>query len=350
MKLVAINSFVVLIIFRSMFASRCTSKMGCSNFASAQQSTCRRMCHGGGGGCGGGGGHRFAKSHGGGCGGHKHNGHSHSTLAVARGGGCGGADRHAVKGVPTKLINKTTLVQGDAETGRLPVHTLTFAIPPRDQVPLHGRRALAHADVALDLGDVVKFVIPEHKPTPYSVSAMRPDEFDVTFKVYPNGRASGFLDRLEVGDEIRSFGRREFRMRNPGKYVGIIAYGVGITEGLPIAQAELEKGDAEQVHLLWSSRTKADTFWHDDIDALQRTYPDKFRMDYMVSRERHNGDGSLHGRVNPEVLQQVFQPGCSPDEVRFHAIGTPDMMDMTYKMLEENGYSMPKNELLPHQE
>ena len=267
-------------------------------------------------------------------------------MGQGRRGMMGLDNRHINKGVPTKLIKKTTLVQGDAEKGRLPVHTLTFALPPGDEVPLHGRRALTHEEVAMDLGDCIKMVIPDYKPTSYSMSALRKDEFDVTVKVYPNGRASGYLDRLKVGDEIRSFGRWEGRMRNPGKYVGIIAYGVGITEGLPVARAELEKGDADEVTLLWSSRTKADTFWHDEIDSLQRTYPGKFRMVYIFSREQN--DACLHGRVNPDVLKQVFKPP-NPEDARFHSIGTPEMMDLTNSMLEQNGYFMPKNELLPHQ-
>merc|ERR1712176_702004 len=99
----------------------------------------------------------------------------------------------------------------------------------------------------LELGDVVKMVIPNYKPKSYSMSALREDEFDVTLKVYPNGRASGFLDRLEIGQSINSFGLTKGKTRNVGDYVGVIAYGVGITEGLPVARAELEKDDAKTV-------------------------------------------------------------------------------------------------------
>jgi NAD(P)H-flavin reductase len=332
------NLFIFTIIIFAMFSRRMTTKMGV--LATAETSCrwmddCRGRWHGRGRG-------HFMMGHGG----RRHNmmmgrgGHHHAMMMGSAG------NRHMNKGVPTKLLKKTTLVQDDADIGRLPVHTLTFALPPREEVRLHGRRALPHEDIRIDLGDVVKMVIPDHRPTPYSVSDLRQDEFDITFKVYPNGRASGFLDRLKVGDEIRSFGRWEGRERNPGKYVGIIAYGVGITEGLPVARAELEKGDADQVVLLWSSRTKADTFWQDDIAALQRAYPEKFRMVYIFSRE-HN-DGCLHGRVNPDVLKQVFRPPY-PEAARFHSVGTEEMMDLTKGMLAKNGYSMPQNELLPHQ-
>merc|ERR1719414_2424611 len=100
------------------------------------------------------------------------------------------------------------------------------------------------------------------------MSALRltENEFDITFKVYPNGRASGFLNRLEIGDYINTFGLRKGRTRNPGKFFGGVAYGVGITEILPVAEAELEKGDAEKVVVLWASRTLADTFWYEKVE------------------------------------------------------------------------------------
>jgi NAD(P)H-flavin reductase len=242
-------------------------------------------------------------------------------------------------GVPTKLIRKTTLVL--ARPNHLPVHTLTFSIPKDGNF---SGAAVPHSNVRIDVGDVVKMVIPGYKPKSYSMSALREDEFDVTLKVYPNGRASGVLDRLKIGDEIHSFGKKAGRTRNPGSNVGVIAYGVGITEGLPVAQAELEKGDAKKVVLLWASRTMEDTFWNDAIDDLQREYPDRFEMIYLLSREEK--EGCLHGRIDPSVLSSVFQ-GIAADDTRFLSVGTKEMMRMTDGMLSQIGFPMPKHALLP---
>lgn len=242
-------------------------------------------------------------------------------------------------GVPTKLIRKTTLVP--AAVNHLPVHTLTFAIPK--DATFTGR-AISHSDVKIELGDVVKMVIPQYKPKSYSMSALRDDEFDITLKIYPNGRASGFLDRLKIGDEINTFGLSARRFRNTGTYVGIIAYGVGMTEGLPVARAELEKGDARQVVLLWASRTMDDTFWDKEITSLAENYPHKFKMVRILSREER--EGCMHGRVGPEILQKVFQP-IDSDEARFLSVGTKEMMRMTDSYLASINYQMPKHALLP---
>jgi len=244
-------------------------------------------------------------------------------------------------GVPTKLIKKTTLIA--ATTDHLPVYTLTFEIPKDGTFT---GRAKPHSELRIDLGDVVKMVIPNYKPKSYSMSALRieENEFDVTLKVYPNGRASGFLDRLKVGEELNTFGISAKRTRNVGEYVGIVAYGVGMTEGLPIAKAELEKGDAKRVVLLWASRTSDDTFWNDDIASLTKQYPETFEMVHILSREKR--EGCLHGRVNPNVLQQVFQPKDSED-ARFLSVGTKEMMRMTDGYFAENNYNMPKHHLIP---
>ncbi|KAJ8599370.1 hypothetical protein CTAYLR_007033 [Chrysophaeum taylorii] len=228
------------------------------------------------------------------------------------------------RGAPVTLLRKVPIVAAAAD--RLPVFTLTFSHPPSVE------------QFRMDMGDVVKIVVPAYKPKSYSVSAMRDGEFDVTFKVYPNGRASGYLDRLAVGDEVFVF-RKGRKVRVPGRLVGIVAYGVGATEAVPIAEAEVAKGDAELVTLLWASRTVADTFWGDRLESLAAT--GKFRLVSMYSREFC--EGALHGRVTPQVLRDVFG---GEEDIRFLIVGTKEMMAQTDLMLADVGYPMPATALL----
>lgn len=261
-------------------------------------------------------------------------------------------------GVPTRLIRKSTLVQSScpiqskeySSASRLAVHTLTFEIPQGFQF---SGRACAHNDIKLDYGDVIKMVIPNYKPKSYSLSALRPEqnEMDVTIKVYPNGRASGFLDRLKIGESVNSFGMHSGRTRNPGKFFGGIAYGVGITEILPVAEAELKKGDAKKVVVLWASRTSDDTFWREKVAALEQRYPDKFEMVYIYSREISTDPDILKGRIDSVVLKEVFQPRIEKEkiaqkDVRFLTVGTKEMMASTRNMLTKIGFPMQRHELL----
>jgi ferredoxin-NADP reductase len=220
--------------------------------------------------------------------------------------------------------------------GRLPVFTLTFAYA-KDQ----------KMDVRIDHGDVVKVVVPNYKPKSYSMSADRTGEFDITVKVYPGGRASGYLDSIQLGESISVFKHPACnKTRNPGSHVGFIAYGVGITEALPIAAAELTKSDAQKVQLLWASKTMEDTFWHEAIDQLKEEHGDRFEVAMLLSRQEK--EGVLQGRVSKELLAEVFDgrwgtavgaenESCR-DNVRFLSVGTKDMMRMTDKLLNEIGY------------
>jgi len=232
---------------------------------------------------------------------------------------------------------------------RLPVYTLTFEIPRGHEF---SGRAQPLEKVRIDMGEVVKMVIPNYKPKSYSMSALREseNEFDITLKIYPNGRASGYLDRLQIGDTIHSFGIiNSSRVRKQGKFFGGVAYGVAITEILPVARAELEKGDADKVVILWASRTMADTFWLDQIAELEEQYKNKFEMVYILSRETQTG--VLHGRIDPSVLKEVFETRLNKvvelerDDARFLVIGTKPMMRMTESMFLQIGFPWSRHAL-----
>jgi len=263
------------------------------------------------------------------------------------------------RGVPTKLIRKVTLVSPTCPvnssdyniyTSRLSVQTLTFEIP---QGHTFSGLAIPHNNIRLDYGDVIKVVVPNYKPKSYSLSDLRPEanEMDITVKVYPNGRASGFLDRIKIGENMNSFGMSPGRTRNAGKFFGGIAFGVGITEILPVAEAELKKGDAEKVVVLWASKTSADTFWLDRIAQMGRKYGNKFEMIYIYSREDSSDPSILKGRINPSILKDVFErrlrkANIPNKDARFLAIGTRHMMYLTAEMLSNIGFPMPKQALL----
>ena len=96
---------------------------------------------------------------------------------------------------PAKLLRKVCQVEAvrgdDAQWwDRLPVYTLTFA-DPGERMPCR-----------IECGDVVKIVVPNYKPKSYSMSRQGDGEFDITYKYYPGGKCSGYLESLNVGDEI----------------------------------------------------------------------------------------------------------------------------------------------------
>jgi len=237
-------------------------------------------------------------------------------------------------GEATVLLRKTTLIS--ESTDHLPVHTLTFATPPA-----FGE----FTGCRIGTGDVIKVCVPGYKPKSYSMSAERPGEFDITFKVYPNGKASGYLDSINVGQDIDTFPLGKKR-RYAGSHVGLVAFGVGITEALPIAIEELNQSDAAHVCLLWGSRTTGDTFWLEQIARLKEEHGDRFVFVEILSREVK--EGSMHGRITPNVMRKAFdgtwQTGASNEYsrggCRFLTVGTKAMMVEADKMLQAIGYDM----------
>eukprot|EP00040_Diaphanoeca_grandis_P002282 m.21104 g.21104 ORF g.21104 m.21104 type:complete len:257 (-) comp13257_c0_seq1:102-872(-) len=234
-------------------------------------------------------------------------------------------------GDEVQLLRKVTVVE--AAKDRLPVYTLTFSTPEKSNGDL---------GVRIDYGDVIKVVVPNYKPKSFSMSAARPGEFDITCKVYPNGRASGYLDQVKIGGTIRVFATGS-KKRSAGKHVGIIAFGVGITEAMPIAEHELEKPEAESVVLLWASRTMGDTFWHDKAALLKQKYGQRFKLVIVLSRDK-DINASHYGRVTPALLRTVFaepwgeQDNDSKFNTRFLTVGTKEMMKGVDAMLTEIGY------------
>ena len=236
--------------------------------------------------------------------------------------------------VRATLIRKVELVP-EAED-RFPVYTITFSNPPGAPPAL---------GVRIDHGDIIKVTVPtrEGGPKSYSMSGARDGEFDITYKLYPGGLCSGYLHSLQIGESMECFGK-SYKERDPGSHVGIVAYGVGITECLPMAAAELGKEDAKAVSLLWASKRYGDKFWLDQVKELEERHPGRFFFHTILSREERKG--SLQGRVDANILKQVFiDPfeDVERDAMRFLAIGTKPMMKDCYENLGTLGFEASKD-------
>lgn len=195
------------------------------------------------------------------------------------------------------------------EATRLPVWQFTFANPEGTD---DAGETFESLGCAIDRGDAMKFRFPE-KTKAYSVCRESPGEFDVCVKMYPGGLASGHFAAMAIGGSIDCFvhrkGSRVSRDRRPGSHVALVAWGVGITEILPLAACELAQPEAESVRVLWASRSKGDCwFWRDQVDALKAMYPDRFSFVEIFSRDPEHAaaTGAMQGRVTAEVLREVF--------------------------------------------
>ena len=138
-----------------------------------------------------------------------------------------------------------------------------------------------------------------------------------------------------------------------------MAYGVAITEILPVAAAELAKPEAVEVRILWASRTQADTFWLDQLDALKLQHGNRFSYVEIISRDPGYAEhvGALQGRITADVLRAVYDEhwGTSvsgPNEearggVRFLNVAEKQLIKEADKLWQfELGYPQQAHKLL----
>ena len=173
----------------------------------------------------------------------------------------------------------------------------------------------------------------------YSATPRRPDgTFDLIVRVYKNGNISRWLDSLEPGASVNM---KPFPptlptdRRNPGRYVGLVAYGIGITELYWTALNELQDPQVKEVVLLYATRTMEDQkVFGPELEQLLRE--PRFRLERVLSREC--AAGARTGHVDARMLAEVFPWEDKRSQARFAAAGAKEMMETTYTWLRELGY------------
>ncbi|CAE7254944.1 CBR1 [Symbiodinium sp. CCMP2592] len=232
-----------------------------------------------------------------------------------------------------RLVAKTTLCEED-ERGE-PVRRFVFQSPPDH--PMASDAALRQVIVLNALG-VRRMYSPTSSPC-------RTDgTFELVLRVYRHGYVSRWLDAKLVGETVdMTFpwpSPLPLDRRNPGQHVGLIAFGIGITELYRTAVQELADANVGEVVLLYATRTLAEQgILADELAVLVKSEPHRFRLEQLVSRE--SVPGMHHGRIDSQLLEKVF-PWSQHDRdttgVRFMVAGTKQMMQTTHRHLEKLGY------------
>mmetsp|Transcript_26589 Transcript_26589/g.61074 ORF Transcript_26589/g.61074 Transcript_26589/m.61074 type:complete len:270 (-) Transcript_26589:81-890(-) len=234
---------------------------------------------------------------------------------------------------PFKLLAKETLTEG-SEHG-FPVRRFTFELP--SNVSLHT------LGFDLGLGDFVQVKPPNSRAKSYSPTSdvKRTGSFDITVKIYRNGACSGYLDGLEVGDEAQISGPAPVpwlaHTLHQTQHVGIVAFGVGITEALPVAAAQLAKAEVAKVILLWGNKAWNDLFGQAELQELSQKSAG--RMDTVLALSREDHEGCVRSRIDEKLLQSVF--GSLPRTSSFLVVGTKAMKKQTYASLAALGFRSP---------
>jgi len=241
-----------------------------------------------------------------------------------------------------RLLEKTTLSGVEAT---YPTRRFRFQLPDKD----------ALCDFDIGKGDYMKLnwqvgtKARSYNPLYGGIggSSLEPGTFDIIVKCYPDrDGASAWLDTVQIGENALLAGPfppfPQMRTRNEGgREIGLVCFGVAISEMIALADAELRRKDVELVVLLWANRRRDDRALVDELLLLNRQHPQRFMVKQIFSQE---AGGDYSGHITVYILKDVFWEYS--EAARFHVVGGEQMKTDTWALLEEMGYSREAADLL----
>ncbi|KAK7515843.1 NADH-cytochrome b5 reductase-like protein [Phyllosticta citriasiana] len=156
-----------------------------------------------------------------------------------------------------------------------------------------------------------------------------PGYIELVVKKYPNGQLSTHLHSLAPGQTQLFAGpltRYQWKpsSKQQEQHVAMIAGGTGICPMYQLLHGIFKNpADRTKVTLVWGVNNDAEIFLKDELDALQRRFPDRLNVVYAVSNP---APGSTHakGRVTKELLQRV-DLGAPGKVAKMFVCGPPGM-------------------------
>eukprot|EP00931_Biecheleriopsis_adriatica_P008091 TRINITY_DN109322_c0_g1_i1.p1 TRINITY_DN109322_c0_g1~~TRINITY_DN109322_c0_g1_i1.p1 ORF type:complete len:296 (-),score=44.89 TRINITY_DN109322_c0_g1_i1:62-949(-) len=235
------------------------------------------------------------------------------------------------------LLAKEVLVH--ASSDRFQVLQLTFGLPDNS----------TELDLNIAVGEHIKIrsngLFPFARS--YSPVAIRPGEFDLIVKVYPPtfgyktpAFVSHHLSTLQIGDTALLSAPYpppfQTMKRDVARKVGIIAFGVGITEAIGVVSGL--PASVEAIVLLWALRDRQELYAGRLLEELQAKKKTSLTIKHYFSAEAGR-------RLDVQALREIFPwTDGSAEDQRFLAVGTKTMMKDAYALL--NSAAIPYRKLL----
>mmetsp|Transcript_2460 Transcript_2460/g.3357 ORF Transcript_2460/g.3357 Transcript_2460/m.3357 type:complete len:318 (+) Transcript_2460:191-1144(+) len=216
----------------------------------------------------------------------------------------------------------------------------------------------------------LKFTSPDGKGVQRSYTPVTGDETlgKVTFviKVYKanvhpkfpdGGKLSQHLDSLAIGDTMDMRGPKGHltylgganantgtsskftvqQMRKPletrtAKHFGMIAGGTGITPMLQVLHGifkdEKTRDDTSTASLLFANQSEDDILVREELEALVKEYPTRFKLHYTLDRPPTDGSWKYSsGFINKDMVEKnVLREGASVTDTQVLMCGPPPMI------------------------
>ena len=148
-------------------------------------------------------------------------------------------------------------------------------------------------------------------------------------------------ERLRAGDELEvTQPAGEFTIEplasNRNHYVAFAA-GSGITPVLSMVSSILESEPESMFTLIFGNRDGRSVMFLDELDALKSSYPDRFVLLHVLSRESHTIP-LLEGRIDDAKVERLLGTVIDPTSVdSWYLCGPKGMVDAVRGTLERRG-------------
>lgn len=173
----------------------------------------------------------------------------------------------------------------------------------------------------------------------YSIcSAPKSGVLKVGVKKVDKGVFSEFANTvLKAGDTLQVLPPAGKFLLEPNlKNYAAFAAGSGITPVLSLIKASLEEMPQSSFLLIYGNRTKEEAMFYDEIVQLQDSFPERFDVEFVFSREKE--DDAQFGRIGRSLVNFYLKNkyGQTTFEA-FYLCGPEQMIDEVSATLKHNG-------------
>ena len=174
---------------------------------------------------------------------------------------------------------------------------------------------------------------------PYSIASCPSDAlkgfYELTIRKEENGFLTSYIwDNWKVGTKIESSGPEGFfyfdRLRDSKQIVGI-AGGSGITPFRSIAKAIVEGIIDANLTLLYGSSDEEDIIYYNEFKDLEKKFPDKLNIVYILSCEVVSIKGCEQGFITADIIKKY----CDIPKSSFFLCGPQIMYNFVEKELTQ---------------
>lgn len=134
-----------------------------------------------------------------------------------------------------------------------------------------------------------------------------PGHVDFVIKVYPEGKMSQHLDKMEVGQTMLFKGPKGRYQYQQGslRAIGMLAGGTGVTPMYQVANAILKNpADKTQITLLFANVSADDILIEEELTNLQALSP-QFKVHYVLNKPPPGWTGA-EGFISSELIKKYF--------------------------------------------